>query len=270
MFKRCVMIAVVAFVATLTAGEASAQKLHAVLAGHTLDPKTGLSARANLEHFVSFLEQLKAVGLDLVIDRIEGIQLSCNELSAAVGRINNLSPDDASIFYYSGTDETIPGPECGDTYNPEKYPIGEVIRRLRAANGARFLITVVDNCNELLPDPESMTVQWMTRIAPELKQESLRRAFQHLFFGYRGALTLSGASLGKPAYCADRGNSVGGAFSNQFLGAIYERISSDGEAVDWKDIAADAAARIKIRANDEFFFQYPQSDIQIGKKPRNY
>jgi hypothetical protein len=238
-----------------------------LIAGDTLETATGPSAKANLDHFVSFLEQLQIKGeINLVIDEIKGEQFNCNSLSEAISRVNNLSSNDALIFYYSGTEETIPGEECGDKSRSEKYLLGEVIRELRAGKSARFILTLVDNCNKLLPDPENLAVRRVTRIAADLSQDALRTAFQHLFLDYKGAVTMSGSSVGEPALCADRGNSAGGAFSNQFLGALYQRISSDGGSVDWKDITADAASRIEVRTNMGIFFQSPQFDVQIGKR----
>jgi hypothetical protein len=242
---------------------AHAQKLHAVLVGDTLNAQVGSSAIANLEHFKAFLAIIRAVGeIDVGMEEIKDQAFNCKSIQYAVKRLMTVGANDAVLFYYSGPRGQLPELPCA--YPTERLGLGELIGELRDARSAHFLLSVVDPCNEGLPS--NLPLARVHKVDSGIGKDWQRQAFKRLFLEYEGVLAMSGSVPDESAYCVNEGKYAGGIFSNQFLGAIYGRISMVGPEVRWEDIAAEAGAKIEIRTSEAVLLQHPQFDIALRER----
>lgn len=222
-----------------------AQRVHAVLVAHTLDPTIGTGAAESKTNIASFLENVKTLtGLDVASTEVDGSNFNCQSIIEAISSLN-VSANDVVFFYYAGHGFRR---DSSQTQFPEFYcsapgeateTLSQAVDSIRAKQ-PRLIIAIADACNKITEPPPQAAAQ-----APG-REVDRKRALLHLFKDYRGTLIMSGAIPGEYSWYMTAGSSLGGFFTNQLLEAISQNINRSGPNVSWEAIATDATKPIFI------------------------
>lgn len=246
--------------ALLSSGEASAQKIRAVLVGDTLDGSIGLGVKANLDQIREFLQVVQARGeINVSIEQIRDDGFSCKTILATVSKLK-VSPDDVILFYYAGhgfrtgtTPTKFPDFDCRRSASDPTAGMSGVVSRLLSQK-PRLLIAIADACNK-----EAAPSFFSRAGPPELAGPDLKLALRRLFLQYKGALLMSGSIPGEYSYYSVVEESLGGYFSNQLMKALYQKINQNGGHVSWEEVAVEAGKAMSI-PTDPPVLQHPQID----------
>jgi hypothetical protein len=255
------LVLAVAVAALLSSGEASAQKIRAVLVGDTLDGSIGLGVKANLDHIREFLQVVQTRGeITVSIDQVRDDAFSCKSILATASKLK-LSPDDVILFYYAGhgfrtsaTPTKFPDFDCSRSTSDPPAGMSGVVSRFLRSQKPRLLIAIADACNK------ETAPSFTSRAIPlELAGRDLKFALRRLFLQYKGELLMSGSIPGEFSYYSVVEESLGGYFSNQLMKALYQKINQNGAHVSWEEVAVEAGKAMSIPA-DPPVLQHPQID----------
>jgi Caspase domain len=256
-----ILVLAVVVAASLSSGEASAQRIRAVLVGDTLDGSIGLGVKANLDHIREFLQVVQTRGeINVSIEQVRDDGFSCKTILATVSKLK-VSPDDVVLFYYAGhgfrtgaTPTKFPDFDCSRSASDPPAGMSSVVSRFLKSQKPRLLIAIADACNK------EAAPTFISRAVPlELTGWDLKFALQRLFLQYKGALLMSGSIPGEYSYYSVVEESLGGYFSNQFMKALYQKINQDGGHVSWEEVAVEAGKAMSI-PTDPPVLQHPQID----------
>jgi hypothetical protein len=257
------------WVLCFAATEARSQKVHAIIAADSLDGQIGPGIRENVTNMNGLLASLEIVGEIVVLKaEVTGQDFSCKSILQAVDKLQ-VGPDDAVLFYYAGhgagsKSSKFPDFSCEPTSEQERIGLSTIEKRIsRKKPKPRFVLAIADACNVLEGPAAGPGPQFTPPPVPERKI-----ALRRLFLDYNGSLTMSGSITGQYAWYMNRGETVGGFFTIQFLRAINQQISEKRAKVRWEDIVPIAKKMIMVPTKPRETKQQPQVELLANQKPQ--
>jgi Caspase domain len=244
---------------------ASAQTIHLLTIADTNDLNIGSGTTGNTRRVADFINRA-AAEMKVTVSRqdVSGNGFSCTKIAEAIG-LMQAGPDDVVIFYYSGhgfrTDDNVtkfPDLYCGaEAFSGGAPRLVNVAADL-AKKGARLTIVVADSCNVLATQPLPPRPAAAFASIPVSREKQYR----HLFFGYKGMLTMSGSVSGQFSwYMPDYG-----LFTDQLLKALDAATQPSRQGL-WSEVLPLALAEIRVPYGTGTIPQNPESESSISLKP---
>ncbi|HZP78535.1 MAG TPA: caspase family protein [Pseudolabrys sp.] len=251
----------------LAATQASGQTVHAIIVGNSLDGQIGPGVTENLKNMSGLLTSLDIVGeITVVKTEVSGADFSCKSILQVVDKLE-IKPADTVLFYYAGHGVGAPKiskfPEFACDDPPTGVQIGlKTIQDRIAKKKPHFLLAIADACNV----PEGPAAAARPQFTPPPQPER-KAALRHLFLDYTGFLLMSGSIPGQYSWYINTGETVGGYFTLQLLGAVNGQIAAKGARARWEDIAPAATKLIKVPTKPPIN-QKPQFQLLAKAKPQ--
>ncbi|GEM_PF-1379184 len=214
-------------------GHLSPATLHGVIVADTLDLSIGsdIDMKKMSTRFKNFAGKS---GLQYKEIILQGKNRTQKNVSSTVQNLQ-VGKDDTVIFYYTGHGyrfESDKSPWPSLAMADDKGIDSVWVLKTLVAKKPRFILVMVDACNNKIPDNAIPTVRNYSS-----EKTSLPESYKKLFAQYKGIIITSGSSPGQYSF---GGRPQGGIYTGSFLESLDQELMSKNP--DWNNIFSRAVS----------------------------
>lgn len=245
-----------------------AANLISIIAADTTDRSIGYSVKADFENMKRAAQEISFfTGLTLVEINLEDTEVTPYDLLEKLQQVD-IQPDDVVIFFFSGhgfhiesEKDSTPWPSLYFSINAHALDYESVIKLIEDKN-PKFMLTIVDICNSLIPDqaaPYNPLKTPTTNLSAYSEDYVLEHNYKKLFIETSGSIKISSASVGEYS----KGGSFGGIFTRAFL-ADLKKATTSTNGIDWEVILEETYVHTSTVSAKSNSSQHPYYEIDIN------
>ncbi len=240
---------------------ADARNLYSIIVADTSDYYVGNSVMQDFNHMRQKMQDIaNYTGMTLKEITLTNFDATPTLILKNLKEVQ-INHDDVVVFYYAGHgyrtlakgDSPWPNLAFSESFKGIAY---ETIMSELSNKHPQFLLTMVDICNNVIPEnfaPPVIT----TTLRSATENKNLRNNYRSLFSNTTGTIFIAGASIGEYSYGFDDG----GLYTNAFLKSMNTEVNKKSGTAKWQNILKNAFDLASDPKSEDI--EHPYSEVNI-------
>jgi len=242
---------------------ADARNLYSIIVADTRDYYVGNSVTQDFEHMRQKMQDV-AHYTDLTLKEITLTNYDASP-TTVLKKLKEvqINHDDVVVFYYAGhgyrteSKGSSPWPNLAFSVSSRGLEYETIMSELSNKH-PQFLLTLVDICNNVIP--ENFAPPVITSTLPRAAEDkNLIKNYRLLFSNTTGTIFIAAASVGEFSY----GFEDGGLYTNAFLKSMNTEVKKKSGPANWQNILKNAYNIASDPKSEDI--EHPYSEVNINE-----
>lgn len=243
---------------------AQAANLISIIVADTKDHTIGDSVKSDFDNMRNNMRTIaKFTELNPIEITLEGTETTSSNLLQRLDTLT-IEQEDVVVFFFAGhgfhvssEKSTTPWPNIYFSQNGQGIRYESIIKDLEKKN-PKLLITIVDACNNLIPN-ESAPLRARTAMFNYTPDYVLEHNYKQLFLETSGTIKITSSAVGEFAW----GGKAGGVFTRSFIDKLNRAVTSEN-GIDWQDILDETYDQTSQLTSNYETVQHPYYEVGLN------